>query len=219
MPRATHLYSIVDMTFTGQELWDIFEGIVSKVNKAGQVCPASSSFFLSPYLLERRTELDLVFGLCIASFCLFQTVTSFVQVSAEVQMTYNPSNRSSPPYPLSRLILAEFLLFLLSPSCSIHSHQLSSHLPQHRSNLHPNPRRPLQDLHRHHPRLHFDRRRLLLPFAPCRAPARVGVAERCLRGVGEGQDAFGCEGRGADQGDDGDGAEEAERLKLGTGSI
>lgn len=44
------------MTFTGSELWDIFEGIVSKVNSAGR------------------------------------TVTSFVQVSKEVQFTYNPSN-------------------------------------------------------------------------------------------------------------------------------
>lgn len=35
---------LVDVSFTGRELWDIFEGIVSDVNSAGQVGLGSSCF-------------------------------------------------------------------------------------------------------------------------------------------------------------------------------
>ncbi|KDQ21445.1 hypothetical protein BOTBODRAFT_99843 [Botryobasidium botryosum FD-172 SS1] len=47
--------AIVDLSFTGKELWDMFEGIVSKVNSAGSA------------------------------------VTSFVQVSQSISITYDPS--------------------------------------------------------------------------------------------------------------------------------
>lgn len=67
---------IVDIQFTGQQIWDIFEGIVSGSNSAGEV-----SIALRDYAED-----------CSDICYVIQEVTSFVQVSQECTFSYNPNN-------------------------------------------------------------------------------------------------------------------------------
>lgn len=66
----------MDVQFTGQQLWDIFEGIVTGTNSAGEVGRRNTRFYACA---------DFYFG-------SLQEVTSFVQVSQELSFTYNPNN-------------------------------------------------------------------------------------------------------------------------------